>query len=233
MGRGWLISLGQIKWQNEAQMIKSWGRAGDVEGSKGKFVFSVMHTWRRAGQKTLLFHTPKLHIVPPPLVSLPCYQTQITGIICQISCGGVWMCVWQSVVTYHRGKRQRGLGKNTISHASHIPEINFYFFFPPSQSVITDWFVFSVISFGGEQSCPGRIKNTMAVAADSLSFPSKSTGKVDDTKRILSGFLSRPFLPRHLNLLFCANEWLPMYYRSLKRFHLLSLRCTVFSLWKQ
>lgn len=38
------------------------------------------------------------------------------------------------------------LNADNMSHASHIPEMIFFF----SHSVITDWLVFSVISFGGE-----------------------------------------------------------------------------------
>lgn len=81
-------------------------------------------------------------------------------------------------------------------------------FFSSSRSVITDWFVFLVISFGGEGNCPGRIKSIMAITAASQSSPSKSPVEVDDTKWVSISYSLR-FLPQHLNLLFCANEWLP------------------------
>lgn len=145
--RRWLISSAQTEWQNAAQMIKSRGGARD-EGRDGKFAFSVMRTWQRAGRETLLFHTPKHHFVPPPSVSSLCYQTQITGIICQIS----WVDACGRVLSLITGfvTGRAGENANNISRASHISEINFEGLFSSSQSVITDWFVFLVISFGGE-----------------------------------------------------------------------------------
>lgn len=57
--------------------------------------------------------------------------------------------VWQSVGLYHSfyDRGDENSNADNISHASHIAEINFFSF---SHSVITDWLVFSVISFGGE-----------------------------------------------------------------------------------
>lgn len=141
--RRWLISSVQLEWQNIAQMIESRGRAGE-----SKFVFSVLHTWQRARQKTLLFHTPKLHIVPPFGVITVLSNTNHWNHLPSLLSG----CVWQSIVTYHRFCDREDWKKMQITyHTPHTSLKLFLFFFPPlSQLVITDWLVFLVISFGGK-----------------------------------------------------------------------------------
>ena len=101
---------------------EQWSGGGD-----GKFVFSVPRAVKCAWRKTLFVsHTKAPH------------RAASVGVIAVLSNTNHWNhlpnllsgCVWQSVVTYHRFLSQGGLGgkkknANNISHASHIPEINF------------------------------------------------------------------------------------------------------------
>ncbi len=105
------------------------------EGRDGKFVFSVLHAVKCAWRKTLLFHTPKRHIVPPPSVSSLCYQTQITEIICQIS----WVDVCGRALSLITGFVTGRAEKMQITyHTPHTSLKLIIFFF---QSICHHWLV--------------------------------------------------------------------------------------------
>lgn len=141
-------------------------------------------------------------------------------------------CVWQTVVTYHRFSDREDWGKckwqipNLIHPWNQI--LGFFFL----QSVCHHWLVCVFINLIRSTTQLSR-KNWQQWPWNrpSSSLPKKSPVKVNDVKRNSISVWFQ-FLPQQLNLLFYANEW-HMYYRSLNSFHLLSLRCTLFSLWNR
>lgn len=219
--RRWLISTVQTEWQNVAR-----GRAGEI-GAMQSLCFPSCTLDSVEDGKHFYF----THQSVTSCRLRRCHHRAIKHKSLRSSAKAPeWMCVCGrplSLITDFVTGRTDKMQITYHTHLTHSWNQFLVVFFHP-QSISHHWLLGGFSNLIWQHVKLSKKKNNGRTTS-LPTLPRKSPLKVETCLDFLQPNVSPPTAKP-----FILCQWMaPMYYRSLNCFHLLSLRCILFSLWKQ